>query len=113
MNVLRWILTLPGALLASAILPMISKLLLGTLPEIYHWPIEFITFLSSGYILVVSGAWIAPSNKKAVAIGLIILNLASSIFIDVQIAIPGPLWWWIVCQLAGIWGTISGCAEVK
>jgi hypothetical protein len=68
MNVLRWILTLPGALLASAILPMISKLLLGTLPEIYHWPIEFITFLSSGYILVASGAWIAPSNKKAVAI---------------------------------------------
>lgn len=97
---LRWFLVLPAALLgALAIGAMILVLL--PMPPQYRY---MINSAATGYAFVFCGAYVAPSRKRVTAYVLLALFLALSLgaaFGSFAVSTAFPLWWELLCILAG------------
>ena len=110
---------LPAAILAAVLANFLlifwemSSLMVPVSPR---W-VQFMSSIAGGYAFVFVGAFVAPTRKDIVSIALASLFAAYLVALGVlattkQVLGSDPLWWVIVCLVAGTVGAVSAAIHV-
>ena len=125
MNVLRWVVFIPSAVLLSEIVRYFGVALPGglyvfLLPETFAMLIsDGFVFLLSGVVFVVSGYAIGPSNKalvlRVVNICAIVyyVSFAVLVFFLARIGVAGSFWYPLLLSVSALGGVALGNSLLK